>query len=116
MNYQTDAECWRIVEIKNGHYHTLFHGLPSEDGRRSRRLPKHTWLEAEEKMVSYGRGSPQMLSGFNVILSKPECEAYLGRFKDHRELKVVRCLAQELRPKPRANSDVWLARRLMIVE
>lgn len=31
-------------------------------------------------------------------------------------VRVVKCLARELRPKPRANSDVWLARKLMIVE
>lgn len=57
-----------------------------------------------------------MLSGFNVILSREDCEAYLTRFKDNRELKVVRCFAKELRPKPRATSEVWLARHLMIVE
>jgi hypothetical protein len=74
-------------------------------------LPLSTWLESEEKMVSYGKGSPEMLSGFNVILSRAECEAYLSRIKDHRELK---CLARELRPKPRANSDVWLDRKLIV--
>lgn len=116
MNLQVDAECWRIVEIKNGHYHTLFHGMPTEEGKRSRKLPVNEWLEAEEKLVSYGKGSPEMLSGFNVILCKTECEAYLTRFKDHRQLKVVKCLARDLRPKPRANSAVWLARHLMIVE
>jgi hypothetical protein len=116
MKDQIVAECWRIVEVKNGQYHTLFHGIPTEEGKRSRRLPLNEWLTAEEKMVSYGRGSPEMLSGFNVILSKSGCEAYLSRFKDHRELKVVKCVAQELRPKPRASSEVWLARKLMIVE
>jgi hypothetical protein len=116
MTHQVDAECYRIVEIKNGKYHSLFHGMPTEDGKRSRYLPVKQWIEAEEKMVSYGRTSPEMLSGFNVILSKADCDAYLTRFKDHRELKVVKCLAQELRPKPRATSEVWLAKRIMIVE
>lgn len=116
MHNQVDAECWRIVEVKNNQYHTLFHGLPTEEGKRSRRLPVNEWLVAEEKMVSYSKGSPEMLSGFNVILCKAECEAYLTRFKDHRQLKVVKCLARDLRPKPRATSDVWLARHLMIVE
>ncbi len=29
MTHQVDTECYRIVEVKNGHYHTLFYGLPT---------------------------------------------------------------------------------------
>jgi hypothetical protein len=112
MNSPTQA--YRIVEIKNGLPHTLFHGLPSPDGRRSRRIQTDVWLDAEVKPVSYGRTSPFMESGFNVLLDRAECEAYLARFTAARELKVVRCLVQGIVPKPRAQSNVLLARRMYL--
>jgi hypothetical protein len=106
---------YRIVEMKNGVPHTLFHGLPL-NGTRTRKIPIGTWIEAEEKEVSYGKGSPPMISGFNVLLDKELCLEYLTRFTGDRELRVVEVLVRDLRPKPRAQSPVFLAKSMMLPE
>jgi hypothetical protein len=109
-----ETAAYRIVEIKNGLPHTLFHGLPGEGGRRSRVLRTDAWLAAEIKPVSYGRTSPFMEAGFNVLLDRAECEAYLDRFTAERTLKVVKCYVRGLRPKPRAQNNVLLASYLFL--
>jgi hypothetical protein len=115
----TAQECYRIVEkTPEGEFKSLFHALPLLGRKRSRRLPKGRWLSAERKPVSYGRGSPTMLSGFNVCQDLETCRKYLGRFKDKpdRQLVIVRCYAMILAPKPRASANIWLAGKLKIIE
>jgi hypothetical protein len=116
MTEHTDHTVYRIIEIKNGQTLTLFHGMPTPEGKRSRVLPTGEWLRAEEKPVSYGRGSPEMISGFNVTKDLEQCRQYLSRFTAERDLRVVRCLARGLRPKPRAQAEIFLASELMILE
>ena len=106
---------YRIVEIKNGIPHTLFHGIPL-NGTRTRKIPIGTWIKAEEKEVSYGKGSKPMISGFNVLLDRTLCEEYLTRFTGERELRVVEVLVRDLRPKPRAQSHVFLAKAMLLPE
>jgi hypothetical protein len=106
---------YRIVEVaKDGSFLTLFHGI-----KGSRRLPRMLWLRAENKDVSYGRGSPAHVSGFNVIRKLEDATRYLARFnrgKTKRDLVIVRCLARGLRPKPNAKAPVLLADELFIIE
>ena len=103
----TEQKAYRIVEMRYGAPCTLFHGLPGT--KRSRRIPLDTWLAAEKKPVSYGRSSPTMISGFNVLMDRKECEDYLSRFTADRKLLVVEILVRGLREKPNANSPVFLA-------
>lgn len=49
-------EYFRIVEIKNDQYLTLFHAMPDE-GRRSRRLPVNEWLTAEESLSATAKAA-----------------------------------------------------------
>lgn len=102
-----EITAYRIVEIKNGKPHTLFHGLPG--AKRSRGAPTDVWVKAEVKPVSYGRNSPYFESGFNVLLDRHLCEDYLKRFTANRELKIVEVLVKGIREKPFAASPVFLA-------
>lgn len=114
----TPSEAWRIVEVKGGLPHTLFHGLDPvllHRSRRSRRLEVGLWMEAEEKLVVDGGGQEGYLSGFNVLLSREKAVEYLSRFTAPRDLRIARCEVRDLRPKP-TNPDVMLAKWLRIVE
>ena len=106
---------FRIVEVaKDGGFLTLFHGING-----SRRLPVGTWLRAENKEVSYGKGGPTHISGFNVIRDLVDARKYLTRFnrgETQRHLTIVSCEARGLRQKPNANAPVLLADELRIIE
>lgn len=61
-----------------------------------------------------GRGTPPFTSGWHVLTDKGECESYLGRFTNKDDIVVVRVLVANRRPKPRATSNVQLARYMKI--
>jgi hypothetical protein len=106
MQLQT---AYRIVELKGGHPHTLFHGVK---GRR--KLPVNRVIEADRKQVRDGTG-PYYESGFNVLLDHQACEQYLERFVAPRELRVVKVLVNEnLRVKEHSRSEVYLADRMYL--
>jgi hypothetical protein len=106
MNIQ---KAFRIVEIKGGQPHTLFHGLPDEDQHRTRAIPLNTWVKAEVKQVRDGTG-PYYLSGFNVLLTREELEDYMTRFTAPRDLRIVEIQVRgELRKKEHSRANVWLA-------
>jgi hypothetical protein len=105
-------QAWRIVEMRDGKYYTLFHGLPSKDRRRrSRLLPVRDWLTAERKEVS--DGGPRYMSGFNVLPTYAVAREYLRRFTSDRDLQIVPVYASDCVPKP-TNNTVRLARRILI--
>lgn len=102
-------KAYRIVEIKQGHPHTLFHGV---QGRR--KLPINTLVKADIKQVRDGTG-PYYTSGFNVLLSEEACQQYLERFVAPRELRVIMVFVNEnLRKKEHSNSEVFLADHMYI--
>lgn len=99
-----ETTAYRIVEIRNGKPATLFHGISG-----SRNIPLGTWVKADNRMVRDGTG-PWYEGGFNVLLDREACEAYLERFKKPRELKVVEIKVRgRLRPKAHSPSPVFLA-------
>jgi hypothetical protein len=109
------AMAFRLVEIKDGVPHTLFHGLPqqNQNGRiiRSRRLPIGVWLKAEQKPVTDGDSSTVYQSGFNVLLEITSMLAYAKRFKAPRTLCIARVIVDvdSLRPKSHSHAGVQLA-------
>ena len=58
---------FRIVEMKGGNPHTLFHGIQGAT-RRTKRLNTGEWLEADVKVVN--DGGRNYLSGFHFISNK----------------------------------------------
>lgn len=98
---------YKIVEFKKGEPHTLYHGL-----NRKRKLPIGKWLTAEEKIVSDG-GSPY-LSGFHIFRSQEQAELYKKRFTAPRDLRIVKCFARTVWPKP-TNHNVALAEQIRII-
>ena len=106
-------EAWRLLRVKDGKPHTLFHGHHG-----SRQLVQDKILRAVEREVwnpgKRGKGIPPFLSGWHVLLDKAECEEYLNRFKDCTDIVVSRVLVACCRDKPRATSNVKLARYMQI--
>jgi len=103
---------WRLLRVKNADPWTLFHGFHG-----SRRLPYNKELRAIETQVwnpgKKGQG-PGFISGWHVILDRDECIDYLKRFTDKSDLIVAKVYVARLRKKPRATSNVHLARYMKI--
>lgn len=103
-------EAYRLLRVKDGQPHTLFHGY-----NRSRKLPQDKLLPAEEKMVTNpGKKTKgaEFLSGWHILETKEECLDYLYRFTAKDDIVVCRVWVSEIRPKPR--SKVSLAKYMKI--
>jgi hypothetical protein len=103
-------EAWRLLRVKNGKPHTLFHGFHG-----SRELVQDKMLRAVERHVwnpgKKGK-SPGFRSGWHVLPTKQECEDYLTRFTAKDDIVVCRVWVASIRKKPR--SIVNLARYMLI--
>lgn len=101
---------YRIVEMKKGKPHTLFHGLYG-----SRRIPVGAWVRAKtDKLVRDGTG-PWYKPGFNVLLEREAIEKYLERFTAPRDLKVVKIMVRgPLRKKEHSPNNIWLADEMLL--
>lgn len=102
-------EAYRILRVKDGKPHTLFHGFHG-----SRELPQDKVLRAVERPVTNPgkKGGRVFTSGWHVLPTKEECLDYLTRFKDHSDLVVCRVWIAIPREKP--GSKVHLSRYLKI--
>lgn len=102
-----------MLRVKHGRPHTLFHGFHG-----SRELVQDKTLRAVERDVwnpgKRSTGVPPFLSGWHVLFDKGECEEYLKRFTAKDDIVVTRVLVAGTRPKPRATSNVHLARYMMV--
>ena len=115
MKYHQGIEAYRIVEVRGNDLYTLFHGLPDGAGRRSRKLPVDTWLEAEQRWVTDGSGTATYRSGFNVLLDLKAMKAYVGRFTKDRDLRIIKIkINPDLRVKEHSKADVYLADWMLI--
>ena len=107
-------EAYRLVEVKNNEYYTLFHGI-----NRCRKLPINKWFQSERKMVKDGSGSTEYLSGFNILADFKYALKYLNNFNrgnSRRDIRIIKCyIAGELREKP-TNHRVLLAEKMIIPE
>jgi len=103
--------CYRIVEIKNGKFLSLFHGTQG-----SRILPVGVWLKADKKRVHDGSCSTYYESGFHVLKSLEATKTFFKRMFRHRKnRRVVLCEATGLRKKTHSKSDIYLANRMKIL-
>jgi hypothetical protein len=106
-------EAWRLLRVKDGEPHTLFHGFHG-----SRKLVRDKLLKAVQRDVwnpgKRGRGIPPFTSGWHVLLDREECEAYLDRFTNKDDIVLCRVWVTGLRDKPRATSSVKLANHMKI--
>jgi hypothetical protein len=105
---------WRLLRVsKDGLPQTLFHGWLG-----SRTLPIGVWLDAETKYVTNPGGDKrfQYVSGWHVLPTKAEAEAYKTRFKDQDNLVVCEVEAMCLRDKERSRANVKLAYLMLIRE
>jgi hypothetical protein len=104
------APAWRLLRVKNGEPHTLFHAFHG-----SRKLPQDKVLRAVEGQVwnpgKKGK-SPGFISGWHVLPTKEECVEYLKRFTAKDDIVVCRVMVAIPREKPR--SKVTLARYMKI--
>ncbi len=110
MNNRDSIVCYKIVDISpTGEYKTLFHGVNG-----SRVLPIGTWIKADRKWA--GEGGTKYWTGFHVLLSKAKAKKYFKKFTDEKKTRViVKCHAQNLRPKESSKGLVFLADDLMVV-
>lgn len=102
---------WRLFEEKDGHLHTLFHGV---NGRR--RIEEGVWYEADDRLVRDGTSKTWYRGGFHVFYgTSPEgIVDYINRFTKPRHLVLVNvCVDGEKRRKP-TNSKILLASRMQV--
>lgn len=105
------VECYRIVEVKDDEYYSLFHGT-----NKSRKLERGKWLKADKKIVKDGQKGTYYKSGWHVLKSKEETEKFLQkmfRIKDNR--KVVPVLAKGLRLKSHSRHEIYLADEMYVL-
>ena len=104
------VEAYRLLRVKNGKPHTLFHGFHG-----SRTLVQDKLLKAVERHVwnpgKKGK-SPGFTSGWHVLATKEQCTNYLERFTAKDDIVVCRVTVGIPRYKPR--SKVFLARYMKI--
>jgi len=104
------VESYRLLRVKNGRPHTLFHGHHG-----SRELAQDKNLRAVERQVwnpgKKGK-SPGFISGWHVLPTKEACVKYLERFVAKDDIVVCRVTVGVPRYKPR--SKVFLARYMKI--
>jgi len=103
-------EGFRIVEMKNGRPHTLFHGIQGET-RRTKELPTGEWVRADVKVVNDGGGN--YLSGFHFMEDLEKLKSYMASFTAQRTLHIINILARDVYPKP-TNTNVSLSRYMLI--
>ena len=101
---------FRIVEMKDGNPHTLFHGIQGEN-KRTKQLITGEWLEADVKQVR--DGGQYYTSGFHFMYDLDTLIKYMASFTAPRELHVINILAKDVYPKP-TNSNVFLSRFMFI--
>ncbi len=100
---------YKIVDYDGSDYKTLFHGV---DG--SRKLKFCKWLTSVTKKVTDGTRTRTYMSGWHIAPSYEECVKYLKAFKHLEQKRIVKCRAKDVRPKPNARCDIWLAKEIYI--
>jgi hypothetical protein len=109
----------KLFELKNGKLKTLFHAIhpavtSQQQAPASRVVPIGEWVEATQKPVRDGSGSPKYLSGFHVFCCDLESIAkYCNRFRKERELVLVDVCVGGVRLKP-TNSQMLLAATMFV--
>jgi len=108
-------KCYRIVEVINGEYHTLFHGIKGDKNRGSRKLEVGKWLTADKKKVKDGSCATQYESGFHVLKSKEQTKEFLQKmFRVPKNRVVIQVFAKKLYPKSHSHHEVYLADEMLI--
>lgn len=108
-------ECYRIVEVINGEYHTLFHGIKGDNNKGSRKLKVNEWLVADKKTVKDGSCATYYESGFHVLKSKEQTDEFLRKmFRVPKDRRVIKVLAKRLHPKSHSRHEVYLADEMYI--
>jgi hypothetical protein len=103
------------VEVINGEYYTLFHGIKGDKNRESRKLEQGKWLTADKKTVKDGSCGTYYESGFHVLKSKEQTEEFLQKmFRIKKARKVIQVFAKKLYPKSHSRHEVYLADEMMI--
>jgi hypothetical protein len=100
---------YRILQIRNGHPTTLFHGV---DG--SRTLPVGQWIQAEVEEVFDGSGGTTYQSGFHLMPTREGAVEYLRQFDRARPLVVCEVEARNTWEKSHSLSEVLLAEEMKI--
>lgn len=109
INPSVTIQAYKIVERHGDAIKTLFHGH-----NKSKTIPYDTWLEANEKLVSDGKGA-KYISGWHVLLEEEKANAYLSRFKTRKDkLAVIPVSVCGIRPKHKSRSKVYLAKYMKL--
>ena len=79
--YEPIFKAYKIMEVVDGSNKTLFHALNG-----SRTVPRERWLKANNVMCKDGTSKTSYLSGWHVLPTREDCEAYLKSFKKRLEI------------------------------
>lgn len=104
---------WRLFEVKNGEFYTLFHSVNG-----SRKIPIGQWITAKQGIVQDGSGQKKRRyrAGFHVFDSYETIESFKKKFTMPRELHAVEVEVDgNIRKKP-TNNSVLLVSKMRIPE
>ena len=97
---------YRIVEIKNGKPHSLFHSI--NGSLRGREIPMGRWIRAANRYSS--DGGAKYTTGFHVFLNQHDAVRYFTRaFRKHEGRQVIECEVRDIRPKDNSPHPIFLA-------
>ena len=100
---------YRIVEVKDDNFLTLFHG---HNG--SRYLQQGVWLQADTTKQVRDGGHTYYFAGWHILKDRERALAYMSRFKKPRDLRVIEVWHEcNVRFKP-TNPDVMLTEWMYI--
>jgi hypothetical protein len=108
MKRQTNIG-YRIVEIDNEKFKTLFHGING-----SRLLPKNQWIKAVRRIASEGVNGKKYISGFHVLEKLDDCLNYGKKFKKKSNRRIISLTFKNYRKKRHSPSPVLLADEIYI--
>ncbi len=104
---------WRLFEVKNNEYYTLFHSVNG-----SRKIPINQWIKAKQNIVQDGSGQKKKRyrAGFHVFDSPDIIKSFIKKFTMSRELHAVEIeIKGTIRKKP-TNNSILLVSEIKIPE
>lgn len=101
---------YRIVDVDGDNFKSLFHSVMN--GRRL--MPKNQWIKAIKRIGWEGANGTKYRTGFHVLETLEECQAYAKKFKIKDRRRIISLHCKGLHPKKHSASSVLLADAIYI--
>jgi hypothetical protein len=100
---------WKLFELKDENYCTLFHHVNG-----SRYLPRGRWITAKQVVAREGSHGRKYRTGFHVFDSFDTVKEFLDKFKAPRKLVALEVDVQKILRKKPTNNKILLVKKIRI--